>query len=133
MKLFFKIIVCCHMGYIKHHTIIVTSLSKEYLAPAHEAIKAIVAEEFVEDISSDSSQMVSPIVDGVINSQCSFFVAPDGSKEGWETSDCGNRARDRIVETLEKEYDCCDYVEVMFGGDDHHQTILRSSNQQEED
>jgi hypothetical protein len=71
------------MGYNIHHTISVTSWSKELLHEAH-------------DFAVSTGAQVSDVVDSEINGVFSFFVAPDGSKEGWETSDLGDKRRKQI-------------------------------------
>ena len=62
------------------------------------------------------------------NGQSSFFIAPDGSKEGWATSDNGDNARKEFLDWLLKSDNYCDYVEVIFGGDDEHERIVRSKD-----
>lgn len=71
------------MGYTVHHTICVTSCLRSLLNKAHAA-------------AVSSGAQVSPIVDGVVNDVASFLVAPDGSKEGWEESDVGDKRRAEI-------------------------------------
>jgi hypothetical protein len=66
------------MGYIRHNAIIVTSggyvEANEKLQLAHQ--KAV-------DLFGG---LVTPIIISVMNDHQSFFVAPDGSKEYWDTS-----------------------------------------------
>ena len=69
------------MGYIKHHSIVVTTSINELIKAANERAKEIFG------------TTVSEIIESKINSYYSFFVAPDGSKEGWGESDAGNENR----------------------------------------
>ena len=70
--------------------------------------------------------LISPIIEGMVNSQFSFFIAPDGSKEGWGTSKDADVARKEFLDWLDKNHDYCDYFEVRFGGDDDEYRITRS-------
>jgi hypothetical protein len=105
------------MGYILHHTIVVTHWEKEKIESLHK--KAL---ELFE------GKLVSNIVDSAINSNYSFFIAPDGSKEGWDASDMYNKKRDQLKELLtSKEYHYCRWVELHFGGDNDECDILDSN------
>ncbi len=74
------------MGYIKHHTIIVTGYSYpcdeiiEAYKKAHEIFSKYFEDELV-------GRLINEVTSGIANVQCSFFIAPDGSKEGWTLSD----------------------------------------------
>jgi len=91
------------MGHVAHHAIVVTG--KE--APVRTARGWAMTKQ---------GMLVSDVVPAHINGYASFFVAPDGSKEGWETSDEGNRLRTAMVKYLQKRN--LDFVEVCFGGDE---------------
>lgn len=81
------------MGYTIHHTIAVTSSIDALLRKAR-------------DFAVSTGASVSEIVPGIINGSASFFVAPDGSKEGWEESAAGDASRERIKSWLRsKAYD----------------------------
>lgn len=104
------------MGYIKHEALIVISYSEEVLSEIHLAATVIYA---------DKAHLISPIIDSRMNGYHSFFIAPDGSKEGWTDSNASNAARNLVVSYIEKQNNT-DYCEVMFGGDDPHiQAITR--------
>ncbi len=119
------------MGYIKHNAIIVTGWQYDKVKQARE--KAI--EIFERNFSSEpisrpyGSILVSEIVSGLTNGQSSFFIAPDGSKEGWDTSVNGDIARKEFCDWLYNEQDnYCDYIEVRFGGDDENSSIIRTKD-----
>lgn len=106
------------MGYMRHHAVIVTSYSKEMLTDAHQEALRLFPDQ------------VSPLVDSPINRYASFFVAPDGSKEGWPESERGNVKRDEFVGYLEgKKYEdnssSIDYVEVFYGDDEGEAEVVR--------
>lgn len=106
------------MGYMRHNAIVVTTYDKERATEAHR-----VAENLLPGL-------VTPIVEGWVNGYCSFFVAPDGSKEGWEDSAKGDEARNRFVEWLdEQRFDdnstpFC-WAEVVYSGDDRGASVTR--------
>ena len=92
------------MGYIVHHTIVVTCWKRDDIDLAHaEAVRL--------------GMQVSAPVEGAINGDFSFFVAPDGSKEGWEDSTLGDGRRTKLKAWLRTSGIYCDWVEVAFGGD----------------
>jgi hypothetical protein len=108
------------MGYMRYHAIVVTSSSTE----AHEKAEEIFGE------------LVSPIVYSVTNGYNSFFVAPDGSKEGWETSDNYDDKRKEFIEWLRSQAyedgsNSMKYIEVQFGDDNNEDQIINSVDMDE--
>lgn len=98
------------MGYMRHHAIVVTS-GTDRIEEAH----AKALEIFGEDVTA--------IQRSLINGYSTFFVGPDGSKEGWEASDEGNRRRDVFVVWLDAQrYDdhssWLKWAVVQYGDDD---------------
>ena len=79
------------MGYIKHHGIAVTSGIDELIKEAHTQAKRVFKERTSEILKSET------------NGYNSFFIAPDGSKEGWTESDNGNRQRDEFVKWVNSQ------------------------------
>ena len=118
------------MGYIKHHTIVVTGWQDEKIKEAHLKAKEVFENNFENEPYEKpfASRLVSEIIQGLTNGQSSFFIAPDGSREGWATSDNGDNARKEFLDWLLKSDNYCDYVEVIFGGDDEHERIVRSKD-----
>lgn len=105
------------MGYIKHHTIIVTSSIDKLFDKAHERAKTIF-----NFVCSDK-------VKGIKNGYNSFFIAPDGSKEGWDDSEIFDLKRKKFIKWLESQaYDdgssSISYVEVFFGEDNGNSEIV---------
>lgn len=68
------------MGYIKHDAIIVTSPFRRDL-------------ELSRGIAEELGLRPTAIAESGSNYYASFLIPPDGSKEGWEESDAGDRAR----------------------------------------
>lgn len=111
------------MGYIRHHAIIVTSFDEGLIQKAY-----MMALEIFDP------QHVSPVIGPVTNAFYTFFVGPDGSKEGWKTSDDGDERRDRFIVWLDMQRHedgstSLDWVEVQYGDDNHETCIVRDSDQ----
>lgn len=110
------------MGYMRHNAIVVTGMydHEKYL-------------ELARARASELGMAVSPIVAGWANDARSFFVAPDGSKEGWPESNHGDAARDDLVRYLESlRYEDGSsplaWVEAQFGDDLLETLIVRDSD-----
>jgi hypothetical protein len=110
------------MGYIKHNAIVCTTWKQEDAVEAQRMAKKLFAE-----YEEGSEKLVSELVEYIVNDGYSFFIAPDGSKEGWETSNNCDKAREKFLDWLHKADNYCDYIEVRFGGDDDHNTIERTN------
>lgn len=87
------------MGNIRHNAIIVTGSDYpdaiEKFDSAHQKARELFGE------------LVSEPIEGVINGYRSFFVAPDGSKEGWSESDQYDIKRREL----------CDFIDSLAYGD----------------
>jgi hypothetical protein len=136
------------MGYMRHHAILVSGWRDEYVQQARDMavsifstvgrIETIHDTVLTTDLTPDNSDrghlapLVSDIVSGATNGYSSFsafFVAPDGSKEWWDTSDAGDRARERFVAWLESDdAPYLDWMEVQYGDEKGEQRILHASN-----
>ena len=118
------------MGYIKHHTIVVTGRKDEHIEEAQKKAVEIFEETCKNEMIKPpyGSNIISPIIGSLSNGQKSFFIAPDGSKEGWQTSNNCNNARTAFLDWLDNAENYCYYIEVVFGGDNEHQAIIRSKD-----
>lgn len=115
------------MSYTVNHAIVVTYWRADEVKKAHATALEIYSATFMDGPlgdKSDGARLVSPVIHGIINDQASFFIAPDGSKEGWWDSDLSDEARRKFMDWLFKESPC-DFVEVQFGGDFHKSIITR--------
>jgi hypothetical protein len=111
------------MGYIKHNTIVVTGY-EELIKKVHE--KAIeIFSSYDDGLGRGFELLVSNIVHSLTNYTSSFFIAPDGSKEGWETDRNGDLVRGKFIEYLKNK--SVDYFEVRYGGDDDSIYIINNS------
>ena len=114
------------MGYMRHHAIVVTGPESVYLS------KATIQE--VRDACFDiAGEVVSDLVKSPMNGYLSFFVAPDGSKEGWAESDDGDDKRKAVIELLESlRYEdgstSYKYAEVQYGDDEKETKVTAASD-----
>lgn len=107
------------MGYIKHNAIVVVA-GEDDIEKIHQ--KAI---EIFSKTDFKAERLIGSIIPSITNGDASFFIAPDGSKEGWDKSDTCNDLRKELMDWLcDNTY--VDYVEVRFGGDDESESIERS-------
>ena len=104
------------MGYTRHHAIIVTAENKELITVAYKKAKSIF--EYVPKITPMAMNGVS-----------SFFIPPDGSKEGWEESDRGDIRRAHFIEWLDHSTSL-KWAEVQYGDDKGESRIIRHSEEQ---
>jgi hypothetical protein len=104
------------MGYMVHHAIVVTAYKDDI-----NAIRKVAKKTF--------GKLVSGLVCSNVNGYKSFFVAPDGSKAGWDESDKGDSDRNAFIEWLKKnrENRWCEWAEIQYGDDEGSDLILRHS------
>jgi hypothetical protein len=105
------------MGYVRHHSIIVTTSAGANIFQVHEKAKLIFG------------HLASEIIPSNLNNIYSIFIAPDGSKEGWSESDELDTNRASFIEFLEsKKYsdgsNSIKYIELFYGDDEGEAKIL---------
>ncbi len=115
------------MKNIKHHTIAITSNDKSQLDALRNKLISIYKDKME---AKKGSQIISPIIESLINSFCTFYIVPDGSKEGYDASEDGDTVRKSICELIEtyKQPDgenIFRYIEVSYGADDATAAIIR--------
>jgi len=120
------------MGYMRHHAIIVTGPLKSY-GDEFKALETVWGEVLRVGERHTATTLISSIVPSIVNHSGSFLVAPDGSKEGWDTSDSGDAFRAEVIHYLETlRYGdgstSFDYVEVQFGDDEGKTKIVSDSD-----
>jgi hypothetical protein len=112
------------VGYIRHNAIIVTSWDSDRLQKARDVALGMVP------------GLVSEIIPCRVNGGGSFFVAPDGSKEGWEDSDEGDRQRGDFIAWLnvqryEDNSTWLSWAEIAYSADDWSAEVTRHAWQAE--
>lgn len=106
------------MGYLRHEAIIVNDWDSKAVLTAHAAATTIFNERGM-------GGLVSGLVHHAINRGASFFIAPDGSKEGWAESKNGDEARAEFMALLPKFK--VEWAHVLVGGDDGEYAVLKSA------
>jgi hypothetical protein len=111
---------------IRHHTIVVTSNDRPKLESLRKKIFTLYSEKME---AKKGAQLVSPLVDSLINNFSTFFIVPDGSKEGYDASDDGDRIRKLVIELINNEIKAdgendIRFVELFYGDDEREAKIL---------
>ena|SRR3990167_2535312 len=101
------------MGYLRHECIVVSGWSAERVLLAHAAATGIFDKHHI-------GSLVGGLTQHAINGGAAFLIAPDGSKEGWESSETGTKARAEFVAWLrsKQEFYGVDFALLVMGGDD---------------
>lgn len=108
------------MGYSRHHAVIVTA-SNIYATQFH-TVRDKLAQDPV------FGRLVSQVISSVTNGKITFFVAPDGSNEGRDRSDQGDRFRDEVISRVSQQVPEADWVVVQYGDDDCVTKIVDDSD-----
>lgn len=115
------------MGYERHHAIIVTTWNKDLAEQARAEAERIFSRD---GHPGRRIAPVSSVLGSAVNDVCTFVVAPDGSKDGWDHSNAGDAARAEFIAYLNAQRyrdnsSPFDWVEVQYG-DDWNETIVVS-------
>lgn len=121
------------MGDTRHHAIIVTSWDEPRIVDVHRAAQAIFSPPFGLGYGGI---WVSPLSPKSVNGHRSFFVAPDGSQEGWDASEVGETRRDGFVALLrgncyEDGSNALAWAEVQYGDYACESMVTRGSDADE--
>jgi|SRR5579875_2244071 len=113
------------MGYIRHNAIIVTA---DGYQNAQEKLK-LTHKKAVELFDN----LVSPVITGKANGYQSFFIAPDGSKEGWDLSNEYDEKRKQFADFVDSlSYsdgsNCVQFVDVGF--DEYYEVEIDRTNKE---
>jgi hypothetical protein len=116
------------MGYMSANTIVVTSWDGDLIQKAHEKATEI----FCQPFSTYAVMQISTIVKGAANGYISFFIPPDGSKEGWDCSNEYDNRRARfkewlVLQAFEDGSTSLHWVEVQFADDNDETKIVDHS------
>ncbi len=114
------------MGYIAHDAVIVTSPSPEDFVNAYSRIggpadPAPAVAAFRDSLPEEWRPLVVGPIPQVINGDVTYLFLPDGSKEGWGTSDEGDEYRRQFKAIFSFAYgdgsSPFNLVHVRFGSD----------------
>lgn len=94
------------MGYVLHHAIVATCWQDGAAEKLRDHAESVGAEALVGKEQTNGYRTVC--------------ITPDGSKEGWDASEEGNKQRRQIVEWLRTNADetYFEWCEVKYGDDD---------------
>jgi hypothetical protein len=111
------------MGFTKHEAIIVTGFNQAHVHLAHRFAKSL--------FNVNGTKAVSSVVQSHVNMYFSFFIGPDGSKNGWADNERGDDRRSTFrewcVDALNSETPMyLDVVEIRYGGDEPWAEILHT-------
>jgi hypothetical protein len=124
------------MSHPRHHTIVVTGAYPQKTDEGGEHWTDIAREKALEIFGGTKSRwapLISPVLASPYNDVRSFFIAPDGSGEGWDASDEGDSLRDQFVAWLESvrygdQSTPLDWIEVQYGDGDGENLVLAGSS-----
>jgi hypothetical protein len=105
------------VGYIRHHAIVVTGYA--------DALDKL---ERVRKEAVRLCEAVSGIVASQRNGYASFFIAPDGSKEGWGASADAEIHRDQFLRYLQATAPELIWIEVQYGDERGENLVTRDSS-----
>lgn len=111
------------MGYIRHHAMVVTGFNKRHVNLARR--------EAENRFTLGECSLVSSVITSPINGYYSFFIAPDGSKEGWEESKGFDRERGYFADWLREQAQSerfYSWAIVQYGDDDLETLIVDDSD-----
>ena len=114
------------MGQITHHAVMFreeTWRGSTFGDVARSVIAEIAADGFVLAEDWQTLFVETPVM---ANGGRSFAFMPDGSKEGWDTSDVGDSIRDALIALATERG--MDFIEVRFGGDDYDMAGMTRSS-----
>jgi hypothetical protein len=77
---------------------------------------------------------VTPLTKEGVNGYRSFAVLPDGSKEGWDTSNQGDEIRSKFLDWMrQQEYEDgsspLSWAELQYGDDDNDTKVIAYSDE----
>jgi len=117
------------MSYIVHNNIVVTC--NDYAADKFSKVHKAAIESF--------GSLVSPIIKTELNGYLSFFIATDGSKEGWPEAALAEKKRIAFCDYIdtfayEDGSTPIDYVDIAYGENPSggHQAYIARANVQQQ-
>lgn len=110
------------MGEIVHHAIIVIGHHHDKMVELREK-----CDQIFDKIFDPTHCMVTPVIQTPVNSYYTFYISPDGSKEGWAPSDACDDARSEIKTLIDKtEY--VKYAELIVEADNIEPCVINYKN-----
>lgn len=105
------------MGTIHHTALLITGSNNGFGEPKN---RYLVTKAYKRAVKLFGEEQVSPVIGSGMNGYYSFFVAPSGSKLGWEQAIEHEAAMEKMIEFLDlKKYSdgstSIKYVKVSYG------------------
>ena len=97
------------MGTMQNKAVIIHSYKN--IEELHQKAVSLFNEVETDEDSYSYPNLVSPIMSSWANGYQTFFIAPDGSKEGWETS---NKFDQLLKKFIEFSHSIKTYAEVFI-------------------
>lgn len=99
------------MGYIRHNAIVATAWDESLAKTLFDFASRLGANPLISEKA--------------VNGYVTVVIPPDGSKEGWASSDDGDLRREEIVKLLMSAG--FEWLEVAYGWDDGSADVVRSA------
>lgn len=114
------------MGTLRNECIVVSGWDSKRVLEAHEAAGSIFNPLGI-------GGLVGGLTQHAINGGAAFLIAPDGSKEGWEASNVGDKARAEFIGYIKGKPELyLDWALILLGGDAYEYAIQDSAMQTED-
>lgn len=115
------------MGHMAHDAVIVT-VSDYVLTPAPGRPAMPDVDAYRASLPADWQALVVGPARSITNGYLTYAFLPDGSKEGWDTSDQGDEYREQFAALFSFRYEDgsspFDVVHVRFGGDERYEPAV---------
>ncbi|WP_063042197.1 hypothetical protein [Nocardia grenadensis] len=115
------------MGTISHNAIVITYVPL-YTGAPRRPVEIPEIEEFRHRLPEGWEQILVGPIPSPVNFYHSYVFLPDGSKEGWGSSNQGDELRRELLE-IASSIRTGDAVEITFGGDDHGWPSIRTAEE----
>lgn len=104
------------MGYIKHQAVIAVVIGDAADVDI-DRLRRQLAELVDKPSGASPAQLLVGPAQALVNDYVTYALLPDGSKEGWSTSDLGDRARRILIDHFRALGSYAQVVEVSFDED----------------
>src|SRR4051812_41598205 len=117
------------MKQYKHHAILITTRDKKLM----DEVRTKAKDFFQKGMQAKTGiQLIGEIMESIIGNFYTMVIFPDGSKEGYETSDEANNIRSKIIAAIEelnqkKGSQEISYAEVSYGSETEPAAIENSN------
>lgn len=101
------------MGYIKHQAVIAVVIDD---SSDVDQLRRQLAELIDKPFNRSAEQLLVGPTPSLVNGYVTYALLPDGSKEGWSTSDLGDRARQIFIDHF-RALGGTQVIEVSFDED----------------